>query len=225
VAECASGEDAISSIRTLQPDLAFLDIKMPGVSGLSVAREILSTNCLVVFITAYEAHALEAFDVRAFDYILKPIETARFETVIQRAHQAVRRMRLEQVVEAHKGVPTVASASSNTGEYHHRIRIRETNSLRYVDPGKVIWFEAANQYVKIHAVSGNYLISTESLNSLQDKVDPGTFVRVHRSSIVNVNHAIRIGVDGSGGYFIEMDNGDQVRVSRSNRGTLKDLDI
>jgi two-component system LytT family response regulator len=134
-------------------------------------------------------------------------------------------MRLERVVDAGLLATPERKRAADEPDRHHRIRIREANTIRYVDVSDVVWFEAANQYVKVHATSGCYLISTESLTSLQERIDPQTFIRVHRSSIVNVNRAARIRVERQGGYFIEMDNGDLVRVSRGNRDALKDLDI
>lgn len=226
VGEYANGRDAIAAVKSTRPEVVFLDIKMPEVNGLSVAREILHSDCLVVFVTAFEAHALEAFEVQAFDYLLKPVEVARFEVVVKRIHQAVRRARLEKVLDADpSGASRVAGSPPTKAPVDTRIRIREGNTIRYVDTGKVVWFEAANQYVQVHAVSGNYLISTESLNSLQAKIDPVTFVRIHRSSIINIDYANCIRVDEHGVYFVEMSNGDRVRVSRSNRSALRDLDI
>ncbi len=226
VGEYTNGEAAIAAIRSLQPEVVFLDIKMPGISGISVAREILNENCLVIFVTAFEMYALEAFEVQAFDYLLKPIDYQRFDTVAKRIVRTVRRVRLERVLEANPdkllslGAVDIPAPKSNT-----RIKIREANTIRFLDPGKVIWFEAANQYVKIHALSGNYLISTESLNSLQETIDPNVFVRVHRSSIVNINYARFIRVDSEGVYFVEMSNGDRVRISRSNRSAIENLDL
>lgn len=224
--EHANGQDAISVVKSTRPDAVFLDIKMPGLSGMSVAREILECECFVVFVTAFEAYALEAFEVQAFDYLLKPIELDRFEIVAHRLFDAVRRTRLESFISG--GNARSASLTVPEGRpapVEKRIRIRDGNTIRYVDPGKVIWFEAANQYVLIHALSGNYLVSTESLNSLQRKIDRNSFLRVHRSSIVNINHALHIRVDDRGVYFIEMSNGDRVRVSRSNRGALEGLEL
>ncbi len=227
VGEYANGADAIAAIRSLQPEVVFLDIKMPGISGLSVAREILNENCLVIFVTAFEMYALEAFEVQAFDYLLKPIDYQRFDTVAERIVRTVRRVRLERVLEANPGkmLHLAGTVDKPALESSARIKIRDANTIRFIDPGKVIWFEAANQYVEIHALSGNYLISTESLNSLQEKVDPSVFVRVHRSAIVNINYAHCIRVDSDGVYFVEMSNGDRVRISRSKRSVVENLDL
>lgn len=224
VGEYTNGGDAIAAIRSLQPEVVFLDIKMPGISGLSVAREILNENCLVIFVTAFEAYALEAFEVQAFDYLLKPIDPERFEKVAQRILRTVRRVRLERILEANPD-KALSKVESAVAPVSGRIRIRESNTIRYIDPGKVVWFEAANQYVQVHALSGNYLVSTESLNSLQEKIDPEIFVRVHRSSVINLNYARFIRIDKNGVYFVEMSNGDRVRISRSNRPTVENLDL
>lgn len=224
VGEYSNGADAIAATKADRPDVVFLDIKMPGLSGLSVAQQILSGSSLVVFVTAFEAYALKAFEVQAFDYLLKPIDPVRFELVAERVHRAVRRIRLERILDANPDKAPVEAATP-ARPVSARIKIRESNTIRYVDSGKVIWFEAANQYVQVHALSGDYLVSTESLNSLQEKIDPDAFVRVHRSAIVNINYARCIRIDGNGVYFIEMSNGDRVRISRSNRPTVESLDL
>lgn len=226
VGEYGNGKDAISAVRSLRPEVVFLDIKMPGISGLSVARQILDEGCLVIFVTAYEVHALEAFEVQAFDYLLKPIDLDRFDIVMQRVNRTVRRFRLERVLEANPTKPwKIAGSLHPTTSVSNRIKIREANTIRFIDLSKVIWFAAANQYVQIHAISGNYLISTESLHSLEEKIDADSFVRVHRSAIVNINHARCIRIEKNGAYYIEMTNGDRVRISRSNRAVVEDLDL
>lgn len=226
IEEFSSGRAAAAAIGARPPDVVFLDIKMPDVDGMSVAREILASDCLVIFVTAFEAHALEAFEVQAFDYLLKPVELEKFKVVVKRICQMVRRFRLERFIasEPAKSLLTDRFGTPDSKAYD-KIRVPQAGSIRYIDPRKVIWFEAANQYVNIHACSGNYMISTESLNSLQKRVDARKFVRVHRSALVNVDYARRIVVGKRSSYFIEMENGDRVPVSRGNRSTLVQMDI
>lgn len=226
VGEYSGGLEALADMATANPDVVFLDIKMPSVDGLSVARRILGSDVLVVFVTAFEAHALEAFEVNAFDYLLKPIDKDRFRQVAERIFSHVRRARLEYAVQTYAleqngSAEPVAQRAGNLC----RIKVREGDIIRYLDPDGIFWFEAANQYVRIHSEKGTFLVSTESLNSLQRKVDPDKFIRVHRSSIININYARRIRVDRNSAYFIEMENGDRVRVSRSKRHSLSQMGI
>lgn len=224
--EFSDGDQFLRSVTLMKPDVIFLDIKMPKIDGLTAAREIMALDSLIVFVTAFEKHAVEAFQVQAFDYILKPIEKDRFAEVAQRAHQSVKRRRLERMVsEVGNGVSDIV-VSSHKGEMDFpKIKIRDGDRLHYVDPRDVIWFEAANQYVQVHASSGSYLISSESLNSLEQKIDSDMFMRIHRSAIINVNFAHCIRVDAKGAYFVELNNGHRVRVSRGNHGVLKTIDF
>lgn len=221
VGEFSDGASALAAVGSLHPELAFLDIKMPKLTGLEAARQLADTDITVVFVTAYEEHALEAFEVQAFDYLLKPIEVDRFHSVCERAFAKVKRRRLEKFVDQR----LVGHYRFGRSKPNERLKVRDGNHLRFIDPVDVIRFEAANQYVRIHTREGSYLISSESLNSLQRKVDPELFVRIHRSSIVNVHHAVSIRVDRKGTYFIEMSDASRVRVSRNNRDRLKEMDI
>jgi len=222
VGEFSDAVKALDAVEALNPDIAFFDIQMPKLTGIEAARRIAHTEMIVVFVTAFEEHALEAFEVQAFDYLLKPIGKDRFHTVCERAFVNIKRRRLERVFGdmSQSTVPTNFSRSAVK-----RIKIRDGSRLKYVDPCDVIRFEAANQYVQIHTRNGSFLISSESLNSLQENIDPNIFVRVHRSSLVNIKHAIAIRVDSKGAYFIVMSDGANVRVSRTHRNILKDLDI
>ncbi|NJM35449.1 MAG: response regulator transcription factor [Rhodomicrobium sp.] len=224
VGEFSDGEHALKAFDALKPDVVFLDIKMPRRDGIATARALCDRDALIVFITAFEKHALEAFSVRAFDYILKPIDKERFSAVVSRLHQSVRRKRLARAVDTN-AVALTPPARESLHASRSRIKIRDGSRLHFLDLDNVIWFEAANQYVQIHTRNGDFLISSESLNSLQEKADGDKFVRVHRSALVNVNFVSAIRVDEKGAYQLEMSNGDRVKVSRSNRGALKNLDV
>ena len=221
VGQFADAGAALAAIERLHPELVFLDIRMPRLTGIEAARQIADSGIVVVFVTAFEEFALEAFEVQGFDYLVKPIEKDRFAAVCERVYSHVKRLRIEKVMgqaPAHRRPAQIPADAP-------RFRIRDGNRLRYLKAADVIWFEAANQYVNIHARQGTFLISTDSLNSLEDRLDPDQFVRVHRSSIVNIRYARCIRVDPAGAYFIEMCDGARVRVSRNHRGLLKELDI
>ena len=225
VGEFPDGREALAAIGQRAPDVIFLDIKMPDVDGMSVARRVLDTDCLVVFVTAFEEHALQAFEVQAFDYLLKPVDLDRFRAVAERIRRSMRRIRMERFISTDPELPLRGAATTRRGTKRQKIRVPQGDTIHFIDPDKVFWFEAANQYVNIHASSGDYMISTESLNSLHARVDGQKFVRVHRSALINVDYARRIGVGNRSNYYIEMENGDRVPVSRGNRASLADLDI
>lgn len=224
--EFESGAEFLRSAELVKPDVVFLDIQMPKMDGLLVAEKILNMDSLVVFVTAFEEHALEAFHVQAFDYILKPIGKQRFAAVAERLFQTVRGKRLEKLVaRVGGGIPVQERQYKRTLPALDKIKVRVGDRIVYLDPYKVVWFEAANQYVEIHTAEESYLISSESLNSLYGNLDHESFLRIHRSAIINVREAIAIRVDRKGAYFVEMSNGDRVKVSRGNRGLLREIEI
>lgn len=226
IGEFESGGEFLRAAELVKPDVVFLDIQMPKMDGLSVAEEILTLDSLVVFVTAYEEHALKAFHVQAFDYILKPIDKRRFANVADRLSRAVRGKRLEKLVaDLNDSIPVQETRSPDHQPALSKIKVRVGDKIIYLDPYQVVWFEAANQYVEIHTGAESFLISSESLNSLYDGLDHESFVRIHRSAIINVREAVSIRVDKKGAYYVEMSNGDRVKVSRGNRGLLREIEI
>lgn len=184
VAEAANGIDALRLLGELQPDVAFLDIKMPGLSGLDVALGARETQ--VVFVTAYDEFAIEAFDKQALDYLLKPVNEARLQKTIAR---------LQQRLQARKsGAPATTPASD---EWLRWLRVGIGNDVRLIDVDSVIYFQAADKYTGVFSTDGEFLIRTP-IKELMEQLDPGQFWQIHRSSIVKVSAITQASRDFSG---------------------------
>lgn len=210
VAVCSTGEEAVDAISELRPDMAFLDIRMPDLEGLSVVRRFDRQKApLFIMVTAFASHAVEAFDVRAFDYVMKPVDKSRFARAVTDARVAILNRRNQSVLSS-TDVPT---------DIDH-IRVRVGDELIHVPIARVWYFEACNQYVRLHVGNANYLISTESLSSLEAKLDPSTFFRVHRSSLVNANFVDAIRLTGALGRSLSLSDGRRLPVSRRNSAVL-----
>jgi two-component system LytT family response regulator len=182
VGEAANGGDLAEAIQALRPDLVFLDVEMPAGSAFeALARLDGAARPLFVFVTAYERYALQAFEVRAIDYLLKPFTDERFAEALTRAKQLL------------------APATRR-----RPLAVRETGRVRYVDPDAIDWVEAADYYVELH-LGGSTILHRESMQSLEAKLDPLRFVRIHRKAIVNRNRIREIVRSGRRWYVVLAD--------------------
>ncbi len=215
-ASLGSGAAATEAIVKLRPDLVFLDIRMPDLDGLSVIRRLDDDAApLFILVTAFDEHAVEAFDVRAFDYILKPIDKQRFARALRDARAAVLNRRL--LATTQKSVDETTEVSSGAGNPLTHLRIRAGDRLLRPRTATVRFFEASNQYVQVDFGAGAYLLSTESLGSLEEKLDPGKFFRIHRSYIVNARFVASVGGNALKGMFVELQDGRRLPISRRSR--------
>lgn len=228
IAECKNGREAIDKTMDLAPDLLFLDIQMPGVDGFGVIKKLQSDIVpLVIFTTAFEQYALDAFDVHAVDYILKPIDEERINRAIQRA---IVRFETEEETE-HKSRIIGAidsinerenSASTNKGNLEHKIIIKDRDDITLLKQTDIEWVDAAGDYCCVHA-QGVTHIKRSTLKNLLDDLDPSIFKRVHRSTIVNLNYIQKVIPHTKGEYFLKLGEYDQVKVSRNYREVIKDF--
>lgn len=213
VAECANGFEAVKSITELEPDILFLDIQMPKLTGFEVL-DLLETRPAVVFVTAYDSFALKAFDVHAVDYLLKPFSRDRFEEALARAV-------------AGAGMQTGAIAGllrdSRTGSRPiERILIRDGQKVHVVPVDSVTHIEAQDDYVAVHAGGKTYL-KQESLVDLEAALDPARFIRIHRSSLLNIDSLVRLEPYAKESHVAILRDGSRLPVSRSGYDRLKGL--
>ena len=225
VLECADAVSAREGLARLHPDIAFLDIEMPGASGLQLANRLPDQGTVVVFITAFSNYATKAFDVSATDYVLKPFSDERFREALDRAKRRVRERRLGELA------TQVATLSA---ELHHEEPPRTPDGLQHLQrftfkdgersvvlkAAEIIWIEAEDYYVLVHSKQGRHLVRT-SLASLEQRLDPQRFLRVHRTAIVNVEE-VRSLHDG-GRLSLTLSNGASVVVSRSRRTQVESI--
>ena len=214
IGECGDGAEAIDAIMELAPDLLFLDIQMPEVGGFDVVEAIgVARMPAVVFVTAYDEHALRAFDVHAVDYVLKPIDRHRFRTAVERA----RRRLADGPGQLDR---RIAAALGELGrpapDYAKRLAIKGDGRVILVDVDEVDRLEAAGNYVEVHSGARHHLVR-ETMASLEARLDPARFVRVSRSSIVNADRARELQPMFNGDFVVVLRDGTKVAGSRRYR--------
>ena len=217
--ECGDGVAAVDAIRNHSPDLVFLDIQMPGITGLDVVATIGAQRMpATVFVTAYEQFAVKAFDANAVDYLVKPFSRERFA-------DALRRVKLRLALspghdaDASKRIMQALDALRQRDNYLSRIPIREDERVVFVDVEDIIWIRSNRNSVQIH-VPGHIHELRETTSALQARLDPRRFARVHRSAIVNIQRIKTIDPWFNGHHVITLDNGQQLRMSRYQHETF-----
>jgi two-component system LytT family response regulator len=217
VGECANGRQAASAIELANPDLLFLDIQMPEVDGLDLARTIQSSGTpAVVFVTAYDEYALRAFEVHALDYLLKPFSAERFRSALGHAREHVSRRR-KMAVGAEPGPKT---PSHEHGPRRHRLMIKSSGRIHFVRMADIDWCEAAGNYVRVHVGQHEHLMR-DTMNRLETELDPQQFVRIHRSTIVNVDRIQEMQSSFNGEYVVLLRTGTRLTLSRGYRDALQ----
>jgi two-component system, LytTR family, response regulator len=235
VAQCASARDALPAIRTHRPHLVFLDIQMPGLSGFELLAQIPSESLpLVVFVTAYDQYAIRAFDARAVDYLLKPIDDERFDATLEKVRAHVRaqdaiqqRDRLFGLIAEITGCGEVAleelllHGSAAVAQPRAEILpIRQGREIVRVPMASIEWIDAAGDYMCIHA-SGQTHILRGTMKELEDILDPRLFQRVHRSTIVNLRRVKSLRAHMNGEYFLTLEGAHELKMSRTYRDKVE----
>ena len=225
-----NGIAAAAAIRTLAPDLVFLDVQMPGKTGIEVLREIGIDNMpATIFVTAYDQYALEAFKFAAIDYLMKPYDDERFEEAFHRARrrlalEGVERIR-EQLMAALERVPGSASAHAERPavepkHYLERIAVEVRGKVRPVPVDQIEYITSDGPYAELHVTDRRYVIR-EAMQTLEERLDPARFMRVHRSVIVRLDLVEMLHRGAGGDYEVQLKNGTRLRVSRSRREALE----
>lgn len=219
VGECSNGIEAVKSILEQRPDLVFLDIQMPEMDGFEVIDAIgLEQMPFVVLVTAYDQYAIEAFEKHAFDYLLKPFSKKRFLDAITRVVRFIEQHRDAGINERLFRVIQDINAQR---KYVSRLAIRTTTRIYFLNAEDIDWIESAGNYVDIHA-GGEVHLLRETMANMEAKLNPDTFLRVHRSAIVNVNRIQEIQPDGND-FIVLLKNGKTLGMSRSYRDKLRDM--
>jgi two-component system LytT family response regulator len=231
VGEAADGDAAVRAIRELRPDLVFLDVQMPKKSGLDVVKEIGADKMpMTIFVTAYDRYALEAFDVAALDYLVKPFDDERFEQAFRRARRSLAlegvdraRAQLLAMLQAsemgpQKPMPKPGSALATT--HLERIAVEMHGQVKPIPVSQIDYISAAGPYAELHVGDRRYVIR-EAMQTLEDRLDPNQFMRVHRSVIVRLDLVEALHRGGGGDYELQMKGGVRLRVSRSRREGLE----
>ena len=222
LAQCSTGAQAVEAIKQHQPDLVFLDVQMPGMTGFDVLAKIPAKLLPhVVFVTAYDHFALRAFEVQAVDYVLKPFNRARFAEALARAKAAVRdhdrqglARRLDEVMAVMQRLREGAEAPAKAREGDGRLFIRCDGEIHVMAPEDILWIESDGDYVRLHVTDKSRFVRM-SLHRMLEKLDPAHFVRIHRSTIVNLRHMKKASPALYGEYTVELTNGAKLKVSRT----------
>lgn len=215
VQSAASAAEAIDAIRALAPDVVFLDVQMPEQNGFAVIDAIgADAMPLVVFATAYERHAVRAFDAQALDYLLKPFDEERFARTLDRV-----RYELSDLQSARASLQQLMQARQGERRYLQRVAVSSAGRVLFVKTAEIDWLESEGNYVMLHVGPKRHLLR-ESLSAMADKLDPQQFVRLHRCAIVNVERIRELSPWSRGEQAIVLQDGTQLTIGRTFRPQL-----
>lgn len=220
IGEAGGGEEAVSQIETLKPDLVFLDVQMPGLDGFGVIEAIGAQHMPVtIFTTAYDQFALRAFDAHAIDYVLKPYDAERFKLALGRART---QLSGRKQVEIDQRLGALLEELRSRNQFLERLVVRSGGRILILRVGDVDWVEAASNYVRLHAAGKEYLLR-ETMTALEAKLDPMQFVRIHRSTIVRVDRIRELEPLFQGDYVVILSDNTRLTSSRGYREKLQEL--
>jgi two-component system, LytTR family, response regulator len=230
VGEATDGEAAAEIIQDLKPELVFLDVLMPGIDGFQVLERVSSVYLpLTIFVTAYDSYAIRAFEVHAVDYLLKPISPVRLSAALQRVRQELL-MREEFEVSQNKLLRLLESVgrqgltSQQPGlrgdiQFPRRFVVRDRDKFVIVMTDEIDWIESAGNYAQLHVGKKEFFLR-ETMRTLESRLDSNQFVRIHRSSIVNISRIKEIAREWTGDFEVHLHDGTKLRMSRSHQNRL-----
>ena len=222
IGECRNGREGAAAILREAPDLVFLDVQMPRLDGFGVIESVGPKRMPpVIFVTAYDEHAVKAFEVHALDYLLKPIDGARFRDALERARLRVRSHDLEAIGGQ---LQEMLGALKAGAEHLERLSIKSRGRITFLSVNDIDWIEAADNYVQVHTGRQSHLVHA-TLNGLESRLDSRRFLRIHRSAIVNVSRIKELQPLFHGEYTVTLHNGTRLTLSRRYRDKLKQLGL
>jgi two-component system LytT family response regulator len=233
IGECVNGREAINKVAELRPDVLFLDIQMPGMSGFDVVSKLQQDEMpLIIFVTAFDEYAIKAFDVHAVDYLLKPIEMDRLRESVERAqaHKQLdgvvtdKQRLLELIIsltgKSESSVVQLLKDHSGARSYPDKIAIKDAGETTIVLSADIDWVDAAGDYMCVHAKDETHVMRI-TMKELEDQLDPTNFQRVHRSTIVNLDRVTKVCSHMNGEFYLILDNGASIKMSRSYKEKVK----
>ena len=225
VGECANGREAVKALGELGPDLLFLDVQMPEMDGFEVLAQIEAARMpVVVFVTAYDQHALRAFEVHALDYLLKPFKDDRFRAALERAKAQVRQQKVNAISQrlvalleqTGSPAPAVATPPPDEAPYLRRLVVKTGGRVFFINVEEIDWIEAADYYVRLHVGDKAHLLR-ETMSTLERRLDPQHFQRIHRSTIVRLDRIATLEPYFHGNYMVLLRDGTELKMSRRHR--------
>jgi two-component system LytT family response regulator len=233
VDECGSGQEALGSLEAHQVDVVLLDIQMPGMTGFELLQHIPEERMpVVVFLTAFDQHALRAFEAHALDYVVKPFSDARLLQSLARARRQVYQRRLGKATTDLASLLAALNASGGDGRpslvpsppaarHLARIPVRSIGKVTYVRVEDVVWIGAADYYAEVHCLDGRTHLVRETMQSLEGRLDPAHFIRSHRSTIVNLDHVLELRTDDAEKQGVVLRNGTRLPLGRGRREAIE----
>ena len=219
VAECADGHAAVDAIRKLSPEIVFLDVQMPGMTGFEVLKELKGTRMpTVIFLTAYDSYALRAFEVHALDYLLKPIDDERFKAAVKRA---TRQLSMESAESLESRLRSLLNQQEE-GAYTERFAVKTGRRVVFVHADEIDWIEAAGDYASLHVGRKTHLVR-ETLQNLEKRLDPVRFLRIHRSTIVAADRIQEMETLPNHEFRVRLTDGTELRASRTYSSAFENL--
>ena|SRR5215203_4452441 len=220
IGECGNGKEAISAIREKRPELVFLDIQMPEKNGFEVVKALDQKSLpAVIFVTAYDQYALQAFDVHALDYLLKPFNRDRLHKAVAHARDQIATKRIGNLDER---LSSLIADLRSEKKYLERLVVKSVGRVFFLKVDEIDWIEAAGNYVKLHSSRDAHMIR-ETMNGIEAKLDPDKFLRIHRSTVVNIDRIKELHPMFSGDYAVILRNGTELALSRNYRERLLEL--
>lgn len=215
--EASDGASALALIDQLKPDLVFLDIQMPVMTGIELAR-LLSQGPHIIFTTAYDQYALEAFEVQAIDYLLKPFDDERFFKALGKARERINSQQLPDYTQLMQLLDT------QPDKYLDKVIIRDPGRIRILHLDEVCWIGGAGNYVELHLFEkGKSVLHRDTMTSMEEKLDPKVFIRIHRSSIVRISEVCELRPNDKGDYSVWLKNGEKLTLSRRHKHKFQDI--
>lgn len=223
IEECANGVEALEAINSLQPDLIFLDIQMPDLDGFGVVRQLSPDNLpLIIFVTAYDQYALKAFEVHAVDYLLKPFDDDRFHAALDHVRAQLNRpveSTVNQKIFAMLAEIQSGNQKNTSGHYLKRIAVKSAGTIHFVRSEEIEWIEAAGIYIKLHCGKRTHLMR-QTMQQIESQLNPAHFLRIHRSTIINIDAVKSLHPHDHGEYIVRLVNGAELKLSRNYRDRL-----
>ncbi|HEU0174702.1 MAG TPA: LytTR family DNA-binding domain-containing protein [Blastocatellia bacterium] len=234
IGECANGHEALSAIRRRAPDLVFLDVQMPDLDGFEVLEELAADQLpIIIFVTAYDQYAVRAFEFHALDYLLKPFDDERFEKTLgwaqtQLEQQQSRQLseRMYALLEEHQSRPKTGAGKSSAAPAEpkplSRLIVKSAGRVYFIRTEEIDWIEAEGYYARLH-VGGKSHLLRETLTNLESQLDQNRFLRIHRSTIVNLERIRELQAQSHGEFTVVLNDGTQLKLSRGYRDRLTTL--
>jgi two-component system LytT family response regulator len=220
IGECRDGNEAVASIRRERPDLVFLDVQIPELDGFGVVKALDGQQLPVfVFVTAYDQYALQAFEVHAVDYLLKPFDEERFQRALGHARRAIQ---AEQGEGVNERLMALLNDLKPEPRYLERVVVKSSGRLFFLRSDEIDWVESSGNYVCLHAGKESHLLR-ETLSGLESRLDPDRFIRIHRTAIVRIDQIKELQPLFHGEYEVVLRDGTRLTLSRSYRDRLQSL--